>query len=210
MNRDDAVTLISGRLGNRGAAFNATIITELQYAQETMEQMPQLPWFLLNHDESLVTVAETRTVSVPTGFLLPDDNSGLFIIDSDGGYNVIIKDDYETLRKSTYWETGSTGLPEFYALQGTELYLFPSPSEALSLDWFYYKADDALTSNIENKWLESATGVLVNSAGMNLARFLRDRDAMGLFSGDYTASITQMWAQDTARQQNGLSAYLGG
>jgi len=208
MDRDSAVALIASRLGNRGTALNAQIILELQAAQEELEGLPGLPWFLLFHDTSLTMVANVETLTVPSGFLLEDDYSRMFLIGTDGGYRTVTKSDYDTLRGSSFL-TGS-GYPEKFALQGNTVHFFPTPNVAYALDWHYYKAADVLTTNIENAWLASAGGVLINFAGMRIARFLRDQQAVTIFKEDYLTALDRLNKHDEARRQAALDAFLGG
>ncbi len=203
-----AVSTIAARLGKRGTTFNSEILLELQAAQEEMETGPQLPWFLLTNDTSTTTTAATRTTSVPTDFLLVDDYAKLFLIDADGGYNLCEKNDYDVLRKSPFFD--DTKIPEQYALQFETFYWFPLPDIAYTFDLWYYKRDDALTTAAANKWMKNAPMVLLNKAGVQMARFFRDAQALQIFDGDFNRAVASMWARDEAQRQAGQQLSMGG
>ena len=204
----EAVSIIAARLGNRGTVFNTQILTELNAAQEEMQTGAQLPWFLLNHDTTTVTVAATKTLAVPTGFLLEDDYGKLFLVDADGGYNLVVKNDYDVLRKSPFFDTSA--IPQQYALVEDVLFFYPTPDIAYTFDWHYYKNDNDVTTAAENAWLKNAPMVLLNKAGMEIARFLRDSQAVALFSENYSRAIGAMWVRDEARRQAGAQLSMGG
>lgn len=209
MTRDEAVDLIAARLGNRGDTFDAQIVTEMQTAQIKMEELPELPWFLLYNDTSLTTAANTKTLALPSGFLLEDDFSEMFVIASDGSYHKVKKGDYSTLRGSAFFNSASR--PERFALQGSTLYFFPTPDAAYSLEWFYYKADTTLSAgSTENAWLTYAPGVLIAQTGIQLARYLRDPAGVSIFNAEYNEAIARMWTRHEARRQAALDAFLGG
>ena len=203
-----AVSTIAARLGKRGTAFDSEILLELQAAQEEMETGPQLPWFLLNHDTTTATVLDTKTIAMPTDFLLEDDYGKMFIVDTDGDYNLCRKNDYDVLRKSVNFST--SGVPEQYALQDAIVSFFPTPNAAYTLDWHYYKRDDALTAAAANAWLTDAPMVLLNKAGLEMARFLRDQSAISIFDANYARAVAAMWARDEARRQAGMQLTMGG
>ena len=173
-----------------------------------MEELQQLPYFLLNYDTSLKTVANTQTISTPTGFLLEDDYSEMFVKDTDGNYTRVIKENYATLRGSIHFDTNK--LPEFFALQGTTLHFFPIPNAIYSLDWHYYKADTVLSSNVANAWLNNASGVMIGKAGMLMGRFMRDPMILKLFEADFVSSLDRLWKTDEARRQAALLTQMGG
>lgn len=203
-----AVSTIAARLGKRGATFNNEILLELQAAQEELETGPQMPWFLLNHDTTTATVADTKTIAIPTDFLLEDDYGKMFIVGTDGGYNLCQKNDYDTLRRSGFFETNK--IPEQYALQDAIVSFFPTPDAAYTLDWHYYKRDDALTTAAANAWMTEAPMVLLNKAGLEMARFLRDQNAVGIFDANFARAVASMWARDEARRQAGATPSMAG
>ncbi len=208
MTRDEAVSLLEDRLGNRGTTFDTLIVTEMKAAQTRLEMLPQLPWFLLYHDTGLVTVAGTKTVALPSAFLMEDEYSQLFIIDSLGNYTRVVKKSYDTLRGSGHFTTND--LPKFFALQKTTLYLWPTPDAVLSLDWFYFAQDTTLGSNVENEWLKYVPELLVAAAGLRVARYMRSAELIQLFDVDYKSALAEMLIQDEARRQSALDAYMGG
>ena len=206
--RNEIRDLISARLGNRGSGFDTQIETEIKFAQVEQEAFAQLPWFLINYDTSQATAANTKTITIPTDFLMEDDYTQLAAVHTDGSYRKLYKDDYDSLRTSTFFETNR--FPEQYAIVGDTVFFFPTPDAAYSLDWHYYKKATVLSSNAENSWLANAPGVLLNKAGMQMARFLRDANAIGIFTQDYGMALKQMYDFDEARRQAAMKLEMGG
>lgn len=208
MIRDDAVNLLADRLGNRGDTFDTQIINEMQAAQVRLEMLPQVPWFLLFHDTTLATVADAKTVTLPTKFLMEDEYSQLFIVDDSGNHFRVAKKSYDNLRGSMHFDSNS--LPEFFALQKNTMYLFPTPSGVNSFDWFYYQKDSTLDTNIENEWLTYAPEIIMAAAGLKIARFMRSAELIQIFQQDYADALTELMLQDEARRQAALESYMGG
>ena len=208
MTRDEAVALLEDRLGNRGTTFDALIVTEMKAAQTRLEMLPQLPWFLLTHSTDLATVSGTKTVELPSSFLMEDEYSQLFLIDDDGNFRRVIKKTYDTLRGSGHFDSDS--LPIFFALQKSTLYFFPTPSGGNTIDWFFFAQDTVLSSNVENEWLKYVPELLVAAAGLRVARYMRSAELIQLFTQDYKDALGEMLLQDEARRQASLDAYMGG
>ena len=208
MLRDAAVAIIASRLGNRGSAFDATIVTEMQAKQTDLEQEGQLRWFLLTQNTALSTTAATKTLAAPSGFLMEDDYAGFWVIGTDGVYNRIKKKDYDTMRGSEFHD--ENGLPEAYSLQGSTFYFWPTPDIAYSLQLNYYVADTVLSSNVTNQWLTYAPGLLIAETGLEIAKSFRDDEAIKYFGSARNEALRRLWNQDEARRQAGLEAVMGG
>lgn len=210
MTRTEAVAVIARRLGNK-AGVDTQIIDELKLAQTMLEHGPELPWFLLKASSGLVTVANTQTVAVPSDFLREyDETGGLRVLDPTDSNKPkqLEKEDYQTLRNSTWLE--ETGLPTHYALVGRSWYLFPKPDAVYSLEELYYGQDNLLTTDIENDWLKEAPDLLIASAGLPIAMFLRDKDAVSLFSDMLKISYDRLQQENTARSVAAMAQFMGG
>lgn len=210
MTPDEAVTLITNRLGNRGTAFNTEAIAEMQAAQRELEELPEPPWFLLTYNTSLATVAGTRTVSVPSGFLMEDIYSQLWVVDTEGVKHRVTKKDYDTLQGSKHLTESK--IPEFFALQNDSLYFFPLPDRVYSLEWFYYTKDPTtiVAGGDTNLWLTHAARAIYTLAGYNLALFMRFNESAAVFYSEHQRALGQLMIRDEARRQAALEAYMGG
>ena len=211
---DAAVDLIANRLGNRGAALDSQIITELQAAQIEMEATPELPWFLLKYDSALTMTASTATSAVPSDFVLEDDYGGMFGIDtvSNSATKRIVKKDFDTLQGKKTAFFNDADFPEFYALQNATFYWYPTPDKAYTYALWYYRADPTTISagGVTNLWLTHAPNVLYNLAGFNIARYLRFPEVASLFEADYRAAHGQLIAKNEARRQAAMLSEMGG
>jgi len=212
MNRGAAVSLIAGRLGNR-TGLSASIAAEITAAQEELEQMPELPWFLINKG-SLATDASPWTIPTAfSGFIREVDEQNPLWYQSTTDSNrwePIIKDDYEVLRANS--DLDGEGTPQYYAIVGDLLYLFPKLSTvyAFNFEFFYFKKDTVMTLDAdENNWLKNASALLIAKAGLAVARFLRDPEGVKLFTQDYNLHLAQLGARNAARQTAGMHIRMG-
>lgn len=207
MTRLEAQGIIENRLGQR-TGLGSAIVEELKLAQVRHEQAPTLPWFLLA-SATPVTVADTQTVAVPTGYIRDWDEGGLFYTDSEGEQHEIQKKDYNMLKRDP--DFAVTGAPQYYALVGSSYYLFPTPDAVYNLSTFYYKNAALLAAdNTENSWLLYAPEVLLNAAGIQMARFYRDEAAISIFSMDYAEAVRRMEEADVARREAAVRRFIGG
>ena len=207
MTRDEAVAFINDRLGDR-TGLTTKIQNEIKVAQTRLEGSAELPWFLLTLNTSLVTVASTQTVAVPTGFLRAHEDIPLYLIDPDGRRVRLEKSSYDALEREP--ELDDPGQPSDYDLIGLNWYLFPIPDAVYSLRSFHYLADTVLSTNIENNWLKYAPGTLIGEAGYWIARYLRDPEATQYFRDYRDEDIRRMQIENEARKQASAAAFMGG
>lgn len=207
MTRDEAVSVIAGRLGNRTGA-ETKIIAEMKLRQAVLEHAPELPWFLLTRSSALATVANQQTVNTPADFLREFEDVGLYVVDTDGKDQPLDKDDFEALQRSGLFETN--GLPTNYDLIGNNFYLFPTPDIVYTLKSFYYAAALTLTSDIENAWLKYAPDLLIADTGIVVARFFRDPVAAQMFKEERSEAFDVMQRENISRKEAARSAVMGG
>ena len=173
MLRDSAVDLLMKRLGNRkDTALRDIIIGEMAFVQENiLEQESELPWFLLKPETTLTTTADERLVALPDDFLLEWEDGELFIVDSTGEEDFLVKGDYDLLRANN---TG-TGKPKYYDFVVDNFALFPTPGTAYTLTFRYFAKASNLSgtyadaNNIENTWLKHASALLMAETGYLVA-----------------------------------------
>ncbi len=202
-----AAAIIANRLGQR-TGLDTQILAEMALAQIRLEGGDHLPWFLSYFDTSLVTVAGTKTVALPTGFIRIVDEGGLWLVDSDGKDKYLTKDDYDALRVDDALD--ETGEPKYYAISGSNVYLFPTPDGAYPLKAHYYKKDAAPAADVENLWLAHAADLLIAETGIPIARFLRDAEAVQLFIHDRQEARARVIASGIARDESGKRSTIGG
>lgn len=211
MIRSDAVTRIQQGLGWRSDK-STQIITALQDAQLELETAGTLPWFLKTEVTSLVTVASTQTVSLPTDFLREseDGDGGLYLYDStaevEDQWKMLEKDDYNYLRDNLPGD----GKPEAYYLHETQFFLFPIPDAVYNLRLIYYKKDTSLSTDVENDWLKWASDVLMWKAGLRLAEDFESATLITKMEKRLARGMARMLQDTLSRDLNGRKLTMGG
>ena len=196
MTRDEAVVQIQRLLGLR-TDLTSEIIGALKDEQVELESRPILPWFLISEISSISTVSGEERVQVPTDFIREVDGDALYRYDSSGPtWTALVKDDVEYLRG---YYAGATGAPKAYALEGKYFRLFPTPDDSYTLKLVYYKEDSKLDTNIENNWLKYAPALLIGGAGLRVAEYIRDKDAISIFQAMQADAFRRLDIEDTAR-----------
>jgi len=208
MTRDEVVALIALRLGNR-TDQDTNIVNELKYVQTKMEEMSELPWFMLSAWESIPTIASQDYVDLPSDFLLEWEQGTLQLLDPDSGeYIPLTKDEYQFLHNK--YRDEDAAQPKAYALVGATYALFPTPDIVYTMRHRFFEADTVLSTNVENDWLKYAPDVFLNRAGMTMAQNLRDKDALSAFTAEYGDALKRMWDKDEARKSAGIEYVMGG
>lgn len=209
MTRDEAVSIIADRLGKRTGLTNQ-IIAEMKLAQTRLEHKGFLPWFLrVKYDATF----DTSPIYMQDGFLREiEDIPMIAYTDDEGTIHEVTKDYYSVLVQATAnGDLDATGPPEHYAMRdATFIHLFPVPDKAYSGTTNYYQAAAALTTDIENLWLQHAPEVLICEAGIRIAKFLRDGEAVSLFKDDLALATDDMIRNSVAFNVGAFSAKLGG
>jgi len=207
MTRTAATTLIMQRLGKR-TGLDADVVVELQQAQLDLELGEFLPWFLTKALSGLTTTANVRAVALPSDFLRETDHK--WWLTTTDGAKELYKGSYDELYARERF--GSDYLTSnYYAIVGTSMYHFPTPTTAMAIEGFYFAKDATLAAaETENNWLTWAPGVLVAKAGMRMGRTLRDEQVIGLFKEDYIEAYNKLIAANIAREQAALNAVMGG
>jgi hypothetical protein len=193
MTRDEVVTLVLSRCGNRQADTNlrAAAELELKLVQTRLEEKEWLPWFLLSTQETApLTIGEPR-LRVPERFLLEYDEGALFLTNSAGDEVELPKEEYDLLR-GKYLNT-DPNTPETYALRGEYFYFFPTPNAEYPVRMVYFKGQPVLDTDIENRWTKHAPHLLVAELGVVIA---------GQYTND--AAKKDLFVQQTTREENAL------
>lgn len=213
MNRGQAIDRINQGLGFR-TSLRSTIANALMDAQVLLEAEEYLPKFLVVNQQSLVTIADTETVALPTGFLREAEDDGpLWYLDADNGLHELHKDDMAYLRTVFIGsgDVATTGAPRMYALGASNLHIFPRPDAIYNLRFSFYKAEPILDSDgIENKWLQYAHDIMIGMAGKELAADLRDINAINIFTNMEARGRNRLKGNAEAREAEGRRYVMGG
>ena len=215
MIRDTAVDLLMKRLGNRkDAALRDTIISEMVYVQEDMlEQDPTLPWFLVSELADATTTVDDDRVVLPGDFLQEFEDGALYVLDDSGTELELFREDWDYLKQKV---TGS-GRPRYYDLVGDYIMLRKVPDEQYTLKMRYYKKAASLagtygdSANIENKWLEYASALLIAETGVVVAAQHLQSDKMAqLFMKQADLARNQLLRKNTAMAESNKSRLMEG
>lgn len=206
--RDEAVTIIKGRLGRPSdTTIDTLIINEMKLAQTQAERDKVLPWFLLTEiSDASATINEQR-LKVPTDFLREFGEGALWHFDdsADPTWTDLTKEEFDYLRQR--YSTAS-GAPVSYALVGSYFRLFPTPDQAYTMKMLYYAQDEVLSTDIENQWLKEAPGILISRTGGVIARYL-NHPSIVAFSADLLTAQNELVVQETARDEANRSRAMG-
>lgn len=199
MTRDEAVSLIQRRLGNRTDLAD-DIITEMQNQQNLLEMMPELPWFLLKVTSTLQADASNYDqIDLPSDFILEYEEDDLEW-NNDGTWVPIDKDDWDAMKRA---DLSLYDAPSFYASIGEQFWLRPAPESQLTFRLRYYAKAAVLSTDIENVWLANAPEVLIGQTGVIMASYLRDKEAKALFDESLkTATVLMQAMNDRKKTQN--------
>lgn len=208
MNRDTAVTRIQNALAFR-TTLASEIVAALQDSQIELEHEPFLPWFLAEEDTSLVTVATVQEVSLPSGFIREYENDALRFIPSD------IDEDARILQKDTATflrlRFSGIGEPRGFAVQRTDMLIFPIPDDVYALGFRFYKQDETLSSgSTENLWLTHAHELMIGIAGLKIAMATRDKAGIEIFSAYEARGRARLLRGSEARENENVSYVMGG
>lgn len=208
MTRDEAVTLLGWRLGNR-TDMAERILREMDFVQTTvLEENEWLPWFLETEWANALTTAGESRVPVPADFLTEIEESHLYISQPDGTQKRLVKKDYDTAKSL---RPGS-GMPEFYAISAGYFHFFPTPDAAYELG-MRYMARDALMSaaNVETKWLKHSSDLVIAEVGALLAgKHVQNPTLAAGFKEDAQKAWNRLLTKHTALNELNMARALGG
>lgn len=216
MNVADCLTLLMGRLGNRSqATLRATCLLEMKLFQEVMEKRPELPWFMLNTVQTMVTVANQRYLAVPSDFVREKDEQPLWLIDSSGGKHKLVKKDYDELVSHYDDEDDddeASGVPEMYALDGEYFHFFPTPDAVYSIEWKYFAKQTvpADSSGSETGWFKWASDLMIAGAGFQVAgKHIKDPELAQIFAADLAVATKALDDAIVAREEANRERSMG-
>lgn len=172
---DDYITLLLNRLGRRSdTTLQGSVIDELRQAQRQLENGRFLPWFLLTRDNTTPVYAGTQAYSSGSWdwFIRECDEAPPVLIDAEGNRVKLIKGVHSVLADK--YANASQGTPKYYSLLKQTIYLWPTPAENYTFEfWFYQRQREIAIGGIvaTNAWLVNASDWLLNVAGEAVAAF---------------------------------------
>lgn len=197
----EQINLLMNRLGRRtDTALRATALDEINVAINAAEYGNFQPWFLKTTG-TIVTVADTESYALPTGFLREDDDEELSFLDGTDPY-FLKKHLKEKLTKSNLG--AETDRPTHYAIWGEQIHLSPVPDAVYTITIPYAAATTAITDTATattNKWLLFARNWILGDAGVQIAGFnLQNQRLAAIFASSAKASRAQVLALHKARE----------
>lgn len=209
MTRDEVVALIKQVLGFR-TTLDATIVSNLKFAQTQLESEPTKPWFMISEDSFTTTTALEERILVPDDFLEEVEEAVLkYVPDDDDEEEVdLVKEDYDTLRNN--YRGSADGAPEAYALQGQYFRLFPRPDAIYTIRMIYYQKVDTLDSNIENGWTKYVPFLIAGEAGMIIAASIGNSMAFAVFKEWAAKGRITLATLDVSRDSANRNMQVGG
>lgn len=211
MTRSEAVALIQMQLAQR-SDLESQIVSQLQFAQFTLERAPEKPWFLVSEDTFAPLTVDEPRLATPDDFLAEVDEATFKYRPDDWPTSQEVdlrKDEYDVLARE--FRGADAGEPVAYALLGDYFHFFPTPDDTYQVRLIYYQKDDVLTTDIENRWLRNAPLLLMGSAGQLIAGGpIRDKDATAIFSQWIATGLQLVRDENTVRELNNRELQMGG
>ena len=141
MNYEQLYNNIQAYAENTEALFVATIPTFVQEAEDRIYNSVQIPSLRKNVTGTL-TIGN-KYVSLPGDWL---SNYSFAVVDSSGNYTYLLNKDVNFIRESYPNPSTSSGLPQYYALFGSQytdinemsLILGPTPDQNYTVEMHYY------------------------------------------------------------------------
>lgn len=116
--------------------------------------------------------AGVRSVSLPS-----DYREVISVVDASG--KPLTRGDFELMLRAF---GSSTGAPQNYAIYGTSIFLFPTPSSSTTITLYYKKWLPTMTNDNETNWYtDNAADAIRFKAAAILARRLVTPDEVALF-----------------------------
>lgn len=174
MTRDQVITIVLNRCGNRAGDLILIAASELEILaiQERLEENPELPQFC-EVQTTLTLTATVQALATPSDFLLEVEDSDFYITLPAGGTVPIEKDEHEALQNR--FRDSDPTQPLFRSLRGLTWYFHPTPDLAYPATFWYYQEQTVLATNIENTWLNKASDLFIGELGMVIAgQYLSD------------------------------------
>jgi len=148
-------------------------------------------------DTSVSTVADTKTIALPTGYVQMRD------IHITG--DPLVQLQYVTPEIMNRIHAGSvSGRPEVYTIIGENIVLGPTPDAVYSTSMLYYKTFDALSDSSPTNWvITNAPDVYLYGTLLEAEPFLMNDARVQLWATALTESINTRQEQDNKDRHSG-------
>jgi hypothetical protein len=215
MNRDQAISRVAFRLGNRTQQdFLDQILEEMLLAQTILEQSAELPWFLASSVNALSAFPAVGSESflMPADFLrmLDEGEGGFWVLNPESGMlqRLSLRWSYEELAQQ--FTSEPSDLPLYLAIVGLYGYVRPVPDADYAYSANYYAADETLETNIENKWTKYAPDLIIAQTMKQVAESLQDTTALAQADRDLARATDRLVRSNVARREMGYERIIGG
>ena len=210
MTRDEAVTRMRRDLAFNNSLNAVTLVDALKDAQISLENEPELPFFLRTEVSSILTVAGEERVQLPTDFLTIVEDDALWLFDStaDKKWTELPKHDLDALRRK--FASSDDAKPQAYALDNLYFRMFPTPDAIYTLKMIYIAKASILDTNIQNAWLKHFPLLLRSLAVKQVTKGTRDVSAYNLAKADEIAERARLRTFIIARETTNLTYQMGG
>ncbi len=205
---DDLILRMKYRLSRQqDTSIDARILAELIAAQETLEDGTTLPWFLHTQaSRSVVGVHDSFSLSSYPGFLrVAEDDFGLRVEDLTREDETLVKlqrqDTYGQLLRYSSGEADAATLPDSYCILGTTVHVRKKQVVDRTYYLSYYREDVTIPAvGNSTLWTINVPDLIMAEAGINVARYLRDSEALQLFTALRGAKYAEMVRRNQALQ----------
>ena len=204
MLRDVAVARVKQLLGFQ-KNLDDEIVQAFMEVQEQLEQEAELPFFLRKSYNNLATVEDVREVNFPTDFIREEDSDQMFVTDSGGTKQPVVKDERGFLRI----RYPGKGLPKGYSTEVDVFHFYPIPDAVYALNGTYFAKALLLDTNIQNRWLKFLPEIIIARGGIMLSG-IRDQTALQLFISMNTMATKKLSDMSVATDMAGARLIMGG
>ncbi len=206
---NDLVSRIKYRLSRQqDSSIDARIIAELVAAQEALENGTTLPWFLLTQQEyEAVGPHDNFSLSNYPDFLrISEDDYGFRVenLNSETGETLVKLTRQDTYEKMITYSGGTaddTTFPNTYCVLGTMIHVRMKQIVTRKYFLSYYRKDSTIpAAGNSTLWSINVPDLLAAEAGIMVAQYLRDNEAIKLFMGLRAAKFGEMLRRNQALQ----------
>ena len=204
------------------SSLNAKVITQLQAAQERLEDEAWLPDFLYARQSVATINTHQYDLDVTlTRFIRLHDRAGGIrwqnLVNPPTPDETYVKlkryDELEQLLQLFPGDLSVGGGLGGYFLVDRLLVLRPKPTVTAvipNLEFNFYQAEATLpTAGNSTLWTQRAADYLLGEAGLILAQTLRDKDALGLFQGLRAAGKARLIKRSQGDEQADQEYIMG-